>query len=79
MFYNIDYSRVHVGCTLDRDPYGVNFSFLMPCGELEEIYMPQINPNIGAPAKPLGMAFGARFIHQRLGLSDQEIVFLILA
>jgi hypothetical protein len=46
----------------------------MPWQELEETYAPQFNPTTGAPAKPVRLAFGAFFIKQRLGLSDEETV-----
>lgn len=36
--------------------------------------MPQFSPTTGAPAKPARLAFGALFIKQRLGLSDEETV-----
>jgi len=34
----------------------------------------QFNPTNGAPAKPVRLAFGALFIKQRLGLTDEETV-----
>jgi hypothetical protein len=34
----------------------------------------QFNPTTGAPAKPVRLAFGALFIKQRLGLTDEETV-----
>ncbi len=46
----------------------------MPWKELEETYAPQFNSTTGAPAKPLRLTFGALFIKQRLGLSDEETV-----
>jgi transposase, IS5 family len=52
----------------------VLFSSLMPWEELEEAYAPQFNPTTGAPAKPVRLAFGALFIKQRLGLSEEETV-----
>jgi hypothetical protein len=41
-------------------------------GTLEETDAPQFNPTTGAPAKPVRLAFGALFIKQRLGLTDEE-------
>ena len=35
---------------------------------------PQFNPWTGAPAKSVRLAFGALFIMQRLGLTDEETV-----
>ena len=52
----------------------MNFSALMPWVELEETYATQFNPTTGAPAKPVRVAFGALFIKQRLGLTDEENV-----
>jgi len=46
----------------------------MPWEELEEAYAPQFNATIGAPAKPVRLAFGALYIKQRLGLTDEETV-----
>ena len=54
--------------------WSVVFSSLMPWEELEETYAPQFNPTTGAPAKPVRLAFGALFIKQRLGLTDEETV-----
>ena len=62
------------GGTLDPDNRWVNFSALMPWVELEETYATQFNPTTGAPAKPVRVAFGALFIKQRLGLTDEETV-----
>lgn len=60
--------------TLDSDNRWVLFSYLMPWEALEETYAPQFNPTTGAPAKPVRLAFGALFIKQRLGLTDEETV-----
>ena len=60
--------------TLDLENRWVLFSSLMPWEELEATYAPQFSPTTGAPAKPARLAFGALFIKQRLGLSDEEIV-----
>ncbi len=46
----------------------------MPWEELEETYAHQFSPTTGAPAKSVRVAFGALFIKQRLGLSDEETV-----
>ena len=66
--------HVPFGGTLDPDNRWVLFSSLMPWEELEETYAPQFNPTTGAPAKPVRLAFGALFIKQRLGLTDEETV-----
>ena len=62
------------GGTLDPDNRWVLFSTLMPWEELEETYAPQFSPTTGAPAKSVRLAFGALFIKQRLGLTDEETV-----
>ena len=63
-----------LGGTLDSDNHWVIFSTYMPWEELEEIYASQFNPTTGAPAQPVRLAFGALFIKQRLGLTDEETV-----
>ena len=72
----LSFEEFHVpfGGTLDPDNRWVLFSRLMPWEELEETYAPQFNPTTGAPAKPVRLAFGALFIKQRLGLSEEETV-----
>jgi transposase, IS5 family len=37
-------------------------------------FAPQFSPTTGAPAKPVRLAFGALFIKQQLGLTDEETV-----
>jgi hypothetical protein len=71
---SIEEFHVPFGGTLDPDNRWVIFSTLMPWEELEETYARQFNPATGAPAKPVRLAFGALFIKQRLGLSDEETV-----
>jgi IS5 family transposase len=66
--------HVPFGGTLDPENRWVLFSSLMPWEELEATYAPQFSPTTGAPAKPVRLAFGALFIKQRLGLSDEETV-----
>jgi hypothetical protein len=46
----------------------------MPWEELKEAYAPQLSTTIGAPAKPVRIAFGPLFIKTALGLSDEETV-----
>jgi hypothetical protein len=65
---------VPFGGTLGSGNRWVLFTSLMPWEELEETYAPQFNPTTGAPAKPVRLAFGALFIKQRLGLTDEETV-----
>lgn len=60
--------------TLDSENRWVLFSALMPWEELEQAYAPQFSTTTGAPAKPVRLAFGALFIKQRLGLTDEETV-----
>jgi hypothetical protein len=45
---------------------------LIPRQELEEAYGPQFIANVGAPRKPVRLAFGWLYIKQRLGLTDEE-------
>ena len=66
--------HVPFGGTLDSDNRWGLFSSLIPWEELEETYAPQFSPTSGAPAKPVRLAFGALFIKQRLGLTDEETV-----
>jgi hypothetical protein len=66
--------HVPFGGTLDPNNRWVVFSSLLPWEELEETYAPQFSPTTGAPAKSVRLAFGALFIKQRLGLTDEETV-----
>jgi transposase, IS5 family len=67
--------HVPFGGTLGADNRWVIFSSLMPWKELEVTYAGQFNPtHHWCPAKPVRLAFGALFIKQRLGLSDEETV-----
>jgi len=71
---SIDEFHVPFGGSLDPNNRWVVFSSLMPWEELEETYAPQFSPTTGAPAKSVRLAFGALFIKQRLGLTDEETV-----
>ena len=71
---SIEQFHIPFGGTLDPGNRWVIFSSLMPWEELEETYAPQFSPTTGAPAKPVRLAFGALFIKQRLGLTDEETV-----
>lgn len=71
---SIEEFHVPFGGTLDPENRWVLFSALMPWEELEATYAPQFSPTTGAPAKPVRLAFGALFIKQRLGLTDEETV-----
>ena len=71
---SIDEFHVPFGGTLDPENRWVLFATLMPSEEIEEAYAHQFSPTTGAPAKPARLAFGALFIKQRLGLSDEETV-----
>jgi IS5 family transposase len=62
------------GGTLDPENCWVVLSQLIPWQELEATYAPQFSATIGAPAKSVRLAFGALYIKQRLGLSDEETV-----
>jgi hypothetical protein len=63
--------------TLDPDNRWVLLAELIPWQELEEAYAPQFSANVGAPAKPVRLAFGSLYIKQRLGLTDEETVLQI--
>lgn len=71
---SIEQFHIPFGGTLDPDNRWVLFSSLMPWEELEKTYAPQFSSTTGAPAKPVRVAFGALFIKQRLGLTDEETV-----
>ena len=71
---SIEEFHVPFGGTLDPDNRWVIFSSLMTWEELEDTYASQFNPTTGAPAKPVRLVFGALFIKQRLGLTDEETV-----
>jgi transposase, IS5 family len=74
---SIEEFHLPFGGTLDPENRWVLLSALMPWEELEETYAPQFSPTVGAPAKPVRLAFGALFIKQRLGLTDEETVHQI--
>jgi len=71
---SIEDFHVPFGGTLASDNRWVIFLSLMPWEELEKTYASLFNPTTGAPAKPVRLAFGALFIKQRLGLTDEETV-----
>jgi hypothetical protein len=71
---SIEEFHVPFGGTLDPENRWVLFASLMPSDKIEEAYASQFNPTTGAPAKPARLAFGALFIKQRLGLTDEETV-----
>jgi hypothetical protein len=56
----------------DSENRWVLLSQLIPWEELEEAYAPQFSATVGAPAKPVRLAFGSLDIRQRLGLTDEE-------
>jgi IS5 family transposase len=71
---SIEEFHVPSGGSLDPDKRWLIFSSLMPWEEMEETYAPQFNPTTGAgaSAKPVRLLFGALFIKQRFGLTDEE-------
>jgi IS5 family transposase len=71
---SIEEFHVLFGGMLDPNNLWVVFCSLMPWEELEETYAPQFSPTTGAPANSVRLAFGALFIKQRLGLTDEETV-----
>ena len=71
---SIEEFHLPFGGTLDPENRWVLFATLLPSDEIEEAYATQFSPTTGVPAKPARLAFGALFIKQRLGLSDEETV-----
>ncbi len=69
--------HVPFGGSLDPENRWVLLAELIPWQELEDTYAPQFNATVGAPAKPMRLAFGALYIKQRLGLTDEETVLQI--
>ena len=69
--------HVPFGGTLDPDNRWVLLAELIPWQDLEEAYAPQFSANVGAPAKPVRLAFGSLYIKQRLELTDEETVLQI--
>lgn len=63
--------------SLDPENRWVLLAELIPWQELEDTYAPQFSATVGAPAKPVRLAFGALYIKQRLGLTDEETVLQI--
>jgi hypothetical protein len=74
---SIESSHLPFGGTLDPANRWVLLEKLIPWQELEETYEPQFSANVGAPAKPIRLAFGSLYIKQRLGLTDEETVLQI--
>ena len=74
---SIEEFHLPFGGTLDPDNRWVVLAQLIPWEELESSYAPQFSATIGAPAKSVRLAFGALYIKQRLGLSDEETVLQI--
>jgi hypothetical protein len=74
---SIEDFHVPFGGTLDPGNRWVLLADLIPWQEMEEAYAPQFSVNVGAPAKPVRLAFGSLYIKQRLGLTDEETVLQI--
>jgi hypothetical protein len=67
--------HVPFGGTLEPNNHWVTFSSLMPWDEpvtARKGDAPEFTLTAGAPAKPIGLAFGALFIKQRLGLTAER-------
>ncbi len=75
---SIEEFYVHSGGTLCPNNRWVLFSSLMPWEELEDTYAPQFSATTRAPAKSVRLSFGALFLKQRPGLTDEETVEQIL-
>lgn len=75
---SIDEFHLPFGGSLDPANRWLLLSALMPWEELEESHAPQFSPTVGAPAKPVRLAFGTLFIKQpRPGPPDEETVHQI--
>ena len=73
-WFSIEGFHVSFGGMLCPSSSWVVFYTLTLREELEETYAPQFSPTIGAPEKSVRLAFGALFINQRLGLTDEKTV-----
>jgi hypothetical protein len=71
---SIEEFHLPFGGKLDSENRWVLLSQWIPREELEEAYAPQFSATVGAPAKPVRLAFGSLYIRQRLGLTDEETV-----
>ena len=69
---SIEEFHLPFGGTLDPENRWVQLEELMPWDELEETYAVQFSATVGAPAKSVRVAFGALYIKQKLGLTDEE-------
>jgi transposase, IS5 family len=74
---SIEEYHLPFGGTLDADNRWVKLEDLMPWTELEKTYEPQFNATIGVPAISVRLAFGALYIKQKLGLTDEETIHQI--
>jgi hypothetical protein len=59
---SIEAFHLPFGDTLDPDKRWVLLEKFIPWQELEETYAPQFSANVGAPAKPVRLAFGSLYI-----------------
>jgi hypothetical protein len=75
---SIEQFHIPFGGKLDPGNRWVVLSDVIPWQPLEKRYAPQFNSTTGAPAKSFRMAFGALYIQQRLGITDREVVELIM-
>jgi IS5 family transposase len=69
----ISIEEFHLPCggTLDPENRWVQLEELIPWDELEATYAVQFSATVGAPAKSVRVAFGALYIKQKLGLTDE--------
>jgi hypothetical protein len=74
---SIEEFHLPFGGSLDPDNRWVQLDELMPWEHIEEVYAAQFNATLGAPAKSGRVAFGALYIKQKLGLTDEETVHQI--
>jgi transposase, IS5 family len=62
------------GGKLSGENRWVKMAQMIPWQRFETEYAAQMSPDMGSPAKPFRMAFGALIIKERLGTSDAETV-----
>lgn len=68
-----------IGVRLSAENRWVKLAEIIPWKEIEDRYCQTFrNPQVGSPAKPCRMAIGSLIIKERLKLSDEETVAIIL-
>ena len=75
--FSIEEFLLPFGGNLDLNDRWVDLRGLLPWENLEDTDAPNCNATTGAAAMSIPMAFGALYLKQRLGISDEEAVLLI--